>query len=162
MIADNNKMIAEQIKLWRERIKRTIYEALDLTPEDKLDWRPAEKMLTLGQVFLHIAETSDWWYDDFMKGDPVVELSTNVSKCPPKDQLRKYLDEHWERMERFFDEPPEALAQVYHREGVYEGREYKIDFDGNWVFTHMLEHDVHHRCQINQYLRILGIQPPRV
>jgi uncharacterized damage-inducible protein DinB len=34
--------------------------------------------------------------------------------------------------------------------------------EGYWIFTHLLEHDIHHRSQINQYLRLLGIQPPDV
>ena len=162
MIADNNKMITEQIRLWREWIKKNLYEALELTPDDKLDWMPAENMLTLGQIFLHIAQTSDWWYDDFMKGDPVVELATKGQKCPPKATVKKHLDEHWERMEQFFAEPPEVLEKEYYREGEHRGRQFKVRKNGYWLFAHLLEHDIHHRCQINQYLRILGIKPPQI
>lgn len=30
------------------------------------------------------------------------------------------------------------------------------------LFTHLLMHDIHHRSQINQYLRILGIKPSAI
>lgn len=162
MIADNNKMIAEQVRLWRERIKKTIDEALELAPDDKLDWMPAENMLSLGNVFLHIPETSDWWYDCVLLGKEAIELAFPGKKCPPKEQVKKHLDEHWARLERFFAEPPAILEKIHSREVDLEGRKWTFEGSGFWVFMHLLEHDIHHRCQINQYLRILGIKPPRV
>ncbi|PKK84014.1 MAG: hypothetical protein CVT49_06200 [candidate division Zixibacteria bacterium HGW-Zixibacteria-1] len=161
MLSDNNKLLVQQVEYWRGPYKKALMAAFEQMPEDKLDWTPAENMIPLGQVFLHICETSDWWYADIMKGKASVELAVRGQKCPPKADIAKHLDEHWQRLERFFAESPEILDKMYIREGVHEGRQWKIEKNGYWIFTHILEHDIHHRSQIFHYLRILGIKPPR-
>ncbi|MEE9443446.1 MAG: DinB family protein [candidate division Zixibacteria bacterium] len=146
----------EQIELWRKYIRPNINESLRLTPDDRLDWAPAEGMMTLGQVFVHIAETSDWWYDEVMKKNISVELTNKTIE--DKKEVSTHLEAHWNRMERFFSEPREALEKLY--SFTHKGKTFT--FSGNWIFTHLLEHDSHHRSQIHQYLRILDITPPKV
>jgi len=156
MLPENNELLKYQIKFWSESIKPTVNQALELTPKDKLDWAPAEKMITLGNIFLHISECSDGWYDEVIKGKHSTEPAKDI--CPPKEKIAEHLENHWKRMERFFAEPPEVFGKVYTIE--HQGKSYSLD--GYWVFTHILEHDIHHRSQINQYLRILGIAPPKI
>ena len=144
------------VELWRESIKPGISKALKLTPEDKMSWKPEETFLTFGDVFLHIARTSGWWYGEFMHGRKRKPVEEGFGYT--KKELAEQLEEHWERMEQFFAEPDEALEKIYQIE--HEGKIH--EFSGCWVLIHMLEHDIHHRCQINQYLRILGITPPQV
>ncbi len=158
MYSEENLLMKSQVRLWRKYIRPNLTEALEKTPDDKLDFAPAKEMIPLGKIFLHIAECSDWWYGDFMKGKPHTELVTADSPTPTKEQIAKYMEKHWERMEGFFTEPEEVFAKMYVREFETE----TIKLDGWWVFTHLFEHDIHHRCQIHQYLRILGIKPPRM
>lgn len=158
MLSDNNPLLESQMKLWHKKIKPNLDKALELTPEDKLDWAPADNMIQLGKVFLHICECSDWWYDDVIKGKPATELAFPDVPCLPGEQIAEHLKIHWERMERFFAEPPEVLEKVYTRKVGDD----EFSLDGYWIFTHLLEHDLHHRSQINQYLRILGITPPKM
>jgi uncharacterized damage-inducible protein DinB len=156
MLSENNALLKYQIKFWRERIKPTVNQALELAPTDKLNWAPADEMITLGNIFLHICECSDWWYDEVIKGKSGTELAKGP--CPPKDKIAQYLEVHWKRLERFFAEPPQALSKIYKIE--HQGKTYSLD--GYWIFTHLMEHDIHHRSQINQYLRILKISPPGI
>ena len=156
MLSRGNSVLSYQIKFWRECIKPTLNEALKRTPQNKLDWAPRKGMITLGQVFLHIAECSDWWYDEVMKGNTAIELAKG--KCPSKRVITRHLNTHWNRMERFFAEAPRVLDKKYK---VVGGRR-TFHPTGIWIFTHLLEHDLHHRSQINQYLRILGITPPEI
>jgi uncharacterized damage-inducible protein DinB len=158
MLSENNPLLEYQIKFWRESVKPTLNQALELAPKDKLDWALAEKMITLGNLFLHVSECSDCWYDEVMKGKKAIELAFAEKPCPSKEKLMEYLKNHWERMERFFLEPSEVLSKTYKIE--HEGKTHYLD--GYWIFTHLLEHDIHHRSQINQYLRILGIAPPKI
>ena len=157
MLAESSKLLESQIDLWRGPIRDTIMKAYELMPEDRVDWTPAENMIPMGMVFLHICETSDWWYDDIMRGKPATELALPDVPCLPKDQIKGHLDIHWDRLDRFFAEPPEILDRVFTK--TY--KKWKFENTGGWIFTHLLEHDIHHRCQIYQYLRILGIAPPR-
>lgn len=158
MLSENNPLLENQIKFWRESIKTGLNRALELAPEDKLNWAPAEKMISLGNVFLHVAECSDWWYDEVMKGKKAIELAFADKACPSKEEIMQHLKTHWDRMERFFSEPSSVLGKTYKIE--HEGKTHSLD--GYWTFTHLLEHDIHHRSQINQYLRILGIAPPKI
>ena len=156
MLSENNPLLKYQVKFWRESIEPTINQALELVPKDKLNWAPADRMITLGNIFLHISECSDWWYEDVMKGNSATELAK--APCPPKDKIAGYLEIHWKRLERLFAESPQVLDKVYkieHQKKIHS-------LDGYWIFTHLLEHDLHHRSQINQYLRILHISPPKI
>lgn len=156
MIARGNALLAYQIKFWKEQIKPTLTEALKKAPANKLNWAPAPGMIPLGLIFLHIAECSDWWYDEVMKKNTAVELA--LGKAPSKAVIAKHLRNHWIRLDRFFAEPPKALGTVYSIKRQTKTHKYS----GAWIFTHLLEHDLHHRSQINQYLRILGITPPEI
>lgn len=158
-MSDNNKLLARQIEFWHGNLKSGLMKAFELTPEDKLDWMPTEEMIPLGKVFLHICETSGWWYGDIMKGKAFTELAVAGQKCPSKDEIARQLDAHWDRLEQFFADPPDVLDRVYTREGEDNGKPYKIEYNGLTIFTHILQHDIHHRSQIFQYLRILGIKP---
>ncbi len=157
-MSDKSMLMDTMIELWRSQIKKSINNALELTPDDKLDWAPENGMIPLGMLFLHISETSDWWYEEVMMGHSSTELAFFDKTCPEKDVIRKHLQVHWDRMERFFLEPTRTFTKVYRFEG--SGRSFESS--GYDIFIHIFEHDIHHRSQINQYLRILGIEPPRI
>jgi uncharacterized damage-inducible protein DinB len=156
MFTESTSLMQAVMVQWRESIKPGIMTALNLTPEDKLDWKPGDTFLTFREVFLHIARTSGWWYTEFMKETKREPLSDDF--VPSKQELAGQLEKHWDRLEQLFVEPDEALKKIYQIE--HEGKTYK--FTGHWILVHLLEHDIHHRCQINQYLRMLGITPPEV
>ncbi|MEE9552701.1 MAG: DinB family protein [candidate division Zixibacteria bacterium] len=143
-------------EFWMGEVKPPIGKAQDVTPDDKLDWTPGDNMITLGNIFMHIAEASDWWISEIIDG----KGCTDYTPCPsvPKAEIAVMLDNHWKRLEAFFARAPEVL------EGEYDmskyGRDRKVN--GYWIFLHLLEHDIHHRSQINHYLRILGIKPPKI
>jgi uncharacterized damage-inducible protein DinB len=159
MIYENNALLEIQINFWRQDIKSTIEQALERTPDDRLDWAPLDGMITLGNIFLHISETSDWWFDEVMNGKKSVELvPQSASATPPKPVIKKHMDDHWARLERLFSRDPDVLDKNYQ----YTGRTKTVTVSGFWIYNHLLEHDVHHRSQINQYLRILGVEPPEI
>ena len=153
-----NPMIQILEDHWRSWIIPNLFEALEKTPEDKLDWTPAEDMFPLGKLFLHIAECTDWWYDEIMLGNPAVELTFTDQPCPPKDQILKHLREYEARMLRMFEEPREVYENTYYK----KGDTWEINRSGYWILMHLFEHDIHHRSQINHYLRMLGIMPPKI
>ncbi|MBD3216911.1 MAG: hypothetical protein GF310_01450 [candidate division Zixibacteria bacterium] len=158
MLETINPLFKIQINYWRNAVRPGLIEALEAVPDDKLDWIPAEGMIPLGMIFLHIAETSDWWYDDIIKGEASTELAFLDKQCPSRDKIAEYMEKHWERLEKFFAEDEGAMKTVYER----EGDSWKISKSGYWIFMHLFEHDIHHRSQIHHYLRILGISPPRL
>lgn len=156
MLDQNNKVIRQQIELWKDSIRLHFDQSLKIIPADKLDWAPSPQMMRLGNIFLHVAETSLWWYGKVIKGETFTDLSDGA--IPPRSEIKKHVIDHWLRLDQFFAEDPKILDQEFSFEG--DGKTYK--FTGFWIYTHLLEHDIHHRSQVNQYLRILGITPPSV
>jgi uncharacterized damage-inducible protein DinB len=156
MKAEGNLELESIKKFWFDEVKPPLMEALEIAPDNKLDWAPAEKALSLGNVFMHIAEASMWWIGKFIDGVDYDELTPGPSL--PKDRIKSLLDGHWGRLEDFFKRCPEITGNVYPH--TWRGKEYKLT--GSWVMLHLLEHDIHHRSQINQYLRILGLGPPKI
>ena len=141
---------------WKKEVIPPLYLALELTPDDKLDWSPAEKMLSLGNIFMHISEAGAWWIDKKIYDKPYEDSTPGPSL--PKDKIKELLDIHWNRLEEFLSRFPEIMKKTYST--TWQGKEYQLK--GDWIMMHLLEHDIHHRCQINQYLRILGITPPKI
>lgn len=143
-------------KFWLEDVKPPLMQAFELVPEGKLDWAPAQPMLTLGNIFMHIAETSNWWIDKIIDNGEF----TDLTPCPslPKGKIKDLLDEHWRRLDHFFDRCPEILEKTYKR----QRKDSVSEYTGEWIMMHLLEHDIHHRSQASQYLRLLKIQPPRL
>jgi uncharacterized damage-inducible protein DinB len=167
MISDKNPLMLFQIKLWRERVKPCIMKSFESSPDEKLGWAPSAEMITLGGLFTHISECSEWWLDQVIYGGKSQIIAKDKGDDPDvtrprpagsRIEIAKFLDTHWARLERFFACEPAILKKNYR----VAGREKTHIFDGYWIFTHLLEHDIHHRSQINQYLRILGITPPRI
>ena len=153
---DTSITIARLAQFWTGEVKPPLMKALQIAPDDKLDWAPARDMITLGNNFMHIAEASDWWISAVMDD----KKYTDYTPCPslPKPEIETMLEDHWKRLEDLFSRSPEAF------EREYDMRRFKRDksVTGEWIFLHLLEHDIHHRSQINHYLRILGIKPPRI
>jgi uncharacterized damage-inducible protein DinB len=167
MISDKNPLLAFQIKLWCERIKPCLTQSFQSSPDDKLNWSPASGMITLGGLFIHISECSEWWLDQVVyagTNEVIIRDKGKESSSRPlrpagsKIEIARLMEIHWARLERFFACDPSILKKNY----KVAGREKTHSFDGYWIFTHLLEHDIHHRSQINQYLRILGIAPPMI
>jgi uncharacterized damage-inducible protein DinB len=160
VISDRNPLMVAQIGYWRDKIKPSITTGLENSPDDKLNWAPSKGMITLGNLFTHISECSEWWFDQVIGNNRQFKNTASAIKpaALSRAAITKYMDSHWERLERFFASDPSILKKSYN----VSGREKTHNFDGYWIFTHLLEHDIHHRSQINQYLRILGIEPPKI
>ncbi|NLI15668.1 MAG: hypothetical protein GX409_05205 [candidate division Zixibacteria bacterium] len=141
---------------WIFEVKPPLTQALELVPDDKLDWSPKPEMIKLGHIFYHIAECSAWWIGTLIdKETPPPDVPSNGLT---KRMLSEMMEKHWQTLERFFSRCPEILENTY--EYTDQGKIHK--YDGQWIMFHIFEHDIHHRSQINQYLRILGITPPQI
>ena len=143
-------------EFWLNGIRPPLDKALELVPDDKLDWAPNDKMITLGNIFMHIAEASSWWICRIIDQTDFYDYTP----CPsfPKDKIRELMADHWRRMEDFFERCPDLFEKTY----PHNWRGKPVQLTAQWIMLHLLEHDIHHRSQINHYLRILEIEPPKI
>ena len=126
-------------------------------PRDRLDWRPAEGMLTLGQVARHV------WRSE--EGTRRIALEDNWSYYEtriPRGLLAvlgevKSLDDELKEIQRVHQETLRA-AQAFPLERWEEIRE-NAQFHTRRCVAEMLfrivEHQIHHRAQVGTYLHIL-------
>lgn len=126
-------------------------------PPDRLDWRPADGMLTLGQLARHVwrseegtrrvAFDSDWSY--YEKRVPLGLLAVLGEVKSIDDELKEIERVHQETLraaEAFpldrWDEICEN-AQFHTRRSVAD------------MLFRIIGHHYHHRAQVGTYLRIL-------
>jgi uncharacterized damage-inducible protein DinB len=135
------------------RLNDELIKLVEYVPVDKLNWSPRPELWNFRGILLHIAQARDGWMGGTVgDGDPAPSVyQTTRSKAEVQREFRRT----WERVARFLADPA-ALSRTYQTDE--DGRQ----STGHWIAYHLLEHDVHHRANIFDYLALLGIATPEV
>jgi uncharacterized damage-inducible protein DinB len=154
---------------WDAQYRPYLLAAVDALPASAFDFKPRPEMLTAQQIILHIAETELWWVNHVVGGEPYADWVVrhadpaegwvNQYDAPDHNALRFGLEEAHRHTQRWFGLPAGELARLiqYRRE---DGRERQWTL--HWILDHVQEHEIHHRAQLNLYLRLLGFEPPSI
>ena len=146
----------EDLREHYDRYRAVTLEHLERLEDRHLSWRPRPDAFSCGQHFVHIIETEDFYMRGLFEGDWNSERMRFPKPLPDKDELRRQFDAvrkttagHFagltsERLSAVV--PPIGGAPVY-----WSLR--------SWLW-YVLEHEVHHKAQLAEYLRQLGIVPP--
>jgi len=140
---------------------QTTRRVLERVPSDKLDWRPAPKARTLGQLALHIAQVPG----------AVASLVT----APSPVQAPTFTDPSPQSAAELLPILEESVAKAKQLVGALDDQAIAAPWtmmSGNReLFTTpriamlrsiMLNHWYHHRGQLTVYLRLLGVAIPSV
>ena len=143
-----------------EQAAHATRRALERVPENKLDWRPHPKSMSLGQLSLHIA---------VMPG-AIAELSTqspfqmkNFTQEPATStsQLLSTLDESLAKARQVLKNTDDAALGTMWK--MVDGeKEIMAIPRAALLRTVMLNHWYHHRGQLTVYLRELGVPVPSI
>ena len=107
---------------------------------------------------------TSWWKggknEDWVveQEDPAQGLKT-VHEAPNHPALRALLDEWHRPTQRWFARPVSELGRVFPYQPK-DGPERRPTL--HWILDHVQEHEIHHRAQLNLYLRLMGVTPPSV
>lgn len=154
---------------WDVQYRPYLLEAMNRFPAAQLDYKPRREMMTARQIILHIAEAERGWIHAAIDGGREEEWI--VPAADQADGWRTVVDtpdhaalcallEHWhEPTLRWFDRPADELSRVIRRR-FNDGLE--LSYTVHWILDHVQEHEIHHRAQLNLYLRLLGIEPPSI
>jgi uncharacterized damage-inducible protein DinB len=123
--------------------------------------------MTARQVILHIAESERYWIHHIVEGEPFEDFIgrqegvpgfVTLYDAPDHNSMLFVLEEYHRHTQRLFGLPAKELerAVTYTRRGGTE------HYSLQWILAHVEEHELHHRAQLNIYLRMLGITPPSV
>lgn len=135
-------------------VRRRTWSAVDRVGPDLLAWAPRPGEMTCGEIVRHLAGAERFFVakvvDDRFTGD--LEPGPALDHAATRTLLESV---HREEMARLGRVPDEAL------------RAPRRDLDGGtvkaWRFLMaMVEHEVHHRSQLDCYLAEVGVEPPQI
>lgn len=133
---------------------------LERVPEDRLDWRPHEKSMTLGGLATHLVNLL-WWQRGILEADEY-DLSAGPQTREAHTSRAALLEE--------FDERARDVLEIV--EGMDEARlaqPWTLRSRNRVIFSEPrlkafrqfgVSHMVHHRAQLGVYLRMLGVPVP--
>jgi uncharacterized damage-inducible protein DinB len=138
---------------------------LERVPEDKLDWKPAEKSMTMSRLATHLAEMPSWGVHALTKD----ELDIN----PPGGEPYKLpeLGSVQEIVELFDTNVAKLLAALESTSDEEFKRPWTLKKGGVEVFTEpkigvlrwmVMNHSIHHRGQLSVLLRLNGVPLPAI
>ena len=167
--ADHPGTIRSHYPFWDVQYRPFLLRAVEALPADRFDFKPRPEMFTAHQVIVHIAETEAWWISHLVDGEPIEDW---VIAHPDRAQGWKTLIrvpdhagliallETWHRpTQRWLARPAAELGRVItYRPAPDVERRATL----HWILDHVQEHEIHHRAQLNLYLRLMGIEPPSV
>lgn len=144
-----------------EREAVSTRKMLKIVPDDKYDWRPHPKSMTIRALSTHIAEIPGWI------GSVMVNDVLDFTKTPynPKvinntKELMSYFDECVVKGESVLVEANEG--KLSNRWVMRNGDVVLMDISKAEAIRHSLSQLIHHRAQLGVFLRLLDIPIPGV
>jgi uncharacterized damage-inducible protein DinB len=126
-------------------------------PLDHLDWRPAEGMLSLGQLARHvwrseegtrrIALEGDWSYYETRIPQGLFATLGEVKSL--EDELREMRRVHQDTLSAVQAFPPDRWDEIRENAQFHTSRPVGV------MLFRIIEHQIHHGAQVGTYLRIL-------
>ncbi len=135
---------------------------LEVVPEDKYDWKPHEKSMSLGQLAGHIAEGPSWITSMGTDSFDFAELGDEYVPFVPADAT--------ELLEAQATNAKAFVEFLSGRDDDFMSAIWTMSAGGQEILSMprdavirsiMIHHMSHHRGQLTVYLRLLGVEVPR-
>lgn len=141
-----------------EQEAETTHKFLDLVPDDKFDWKPHEKSMSLKELSVHIAEIPGWIESAITKD--VLDFSDGYEPTPVEDskELLELLEESVQKSEAALVNADEDDLLPHWT--MRNGDQVLGVMPKHTVIRHSLNQVTHHRAQLGVYLRLLDIPIP--
>lgn len=140
-------------------------KTLERVPDDKFDWKPHEKSMTLGGLATHLANIPSWTKNTF----DVDELDVAPPGQPP--YRLEEAKSRSELLEAFDKNVADARAALEAATDEKWAGKWSLLMGGKTIFTlprpavmrgFIMSHSIHHRAQLGVYLRLLDIPVPSI
>lgn len=132
---------------------------LERIPDDKYDWQPHPKSMTIRQLAGHLAELPGWVTMAFTTDE--MDFSTSPYKPPGwtnKEELLEIFDNALagaqEHLSKAKEEDLEPEWKLRDAENIY------MTITKRELVRHALSQTIHHRAQLGVFLRLLDIPIP--
>jgi uncharacterized damage-inducible protein DinB len=144
-----------------EQEARTTRRVLERVPDDRLDWRPHAKSLTLGQLAMHVATLPGALAEISMRS--TFDAATEIPRpsAASAAELLQTLDRSVADAKALLGGMDDASLATPWRL-VSRGREVAAVPRGAFLRSTLLNHWYHHRGQLTVYLRQAGALIPAI
>lgn len=167
--ADHPGAIRAFYPFWERQYRPFLLAAVAALPPHKFDFKPRPEMLTAHQIVVHIAECERGWIS-LVEGGPYEQWVAPASEpsrgwvtevdLPDHASLYAALGKSHRGTQNWLDRPPSELPRVISWRSPESGEERRRTL--HWILDHVQEHEIHHRAQLNLYLRLMGVEPPSI
>lgn len=140
-------------------------KTLERVPDDKFDWKPHEKSMTLRALSSHVANIAGWTASTFDGDELDVQPEGAEPYSEPEAKSTKELLEMFEKNVASARAALEAATDE-----SWQGK-WSLKMAGKTFFTlprtqvirgFILSHLIHHRAQLGVYLRLLDVPVPAI
>jgi len=133
-------------------IRKDLIAMVNLFTAEELEYRPFPSSWSVGEIFLHIAETEDFWIREVVQKQPPVMRDDITIDLPIKTVITTRLMDSFELSQQLLEGlTGEDLEQSI---GLPDGTYHRL-YDILW---HVIEHEIHHRGELSLVLGLLGKQ----
>jgi uncharacterized damage-inducible protein DinB len=134
-------------------------QMLERVPEDKYDWRPHQKSMTMKELAGHVAELPSWISMAFTSDELDFQANAYVPPALNNNQelLGLFTKSLTEAKERLQTAKEEDLLPTWL---LKNGDQVLMSLTKGGLIRHALSQTIHHRAQLGVYLRLLNIPIP--
>jgi uncharacterized damage-inducible protein DinB len=138
---------------------------LERVPEDKFDWKPHPKSMTMGRLATHLAELPGWAIATVEKDSHDLAPPGGQGFQPATAKTRKEL------LSLFDANVDGARTAISHACDDHLAETWTLLVAGNRIFSRprlavlrnsVLNHSIHHRAQLGVYLRLNNLPVPAI
>lgn len=134
---------------WK-KVRKDLLDMLEQFDETELEYKPFPSAWPVGKIFLHIAETEDYWIHYLIRKEIPENPHYELKDFPSKSAIRMKLRVTAERTESFIETLKEPDMEWVFRTPRGENL---VMFNVLW---HVLEHTLHHRGELSLIQGLLG------
>jgi len=138
-------------------------KTLERVPDDKLDWTPHEKSMTMRALASHLANLVSWTVFTVERDSlDVAPIGEEPFRVPPVNSKQ-------EALEIFDHNVAAARTAIQHASDEHLMKPWSLLAGGKTIFTQprigvlrgmIMNHTIHHRAQLSVYLRLNDVPVP--
>lgn len=138
----------------------TTRKMLALIPDDKFDWKPHEKSMTMKALATHVAEISGW-PEHIVENEMIDFAADTYTQATVKDtnELLQLLETSYAKGRAAIEKCDDDTLVNKHWK-MFFGETLLVDFTKYEAIRHSFAQTIHHRAQLGVYLRLNNIPIP--
>ena len=145
------EVVSTFIEKW-DNSKDYLVAVAEAMPEDKYDYKPAEREMSFREQLFHIQDNMNWLSTTHFSGEKYVKKE--AVKGLSKAQMIQEIKASFDKAKAFVQNTNDI--ELSQKVDFFAGPKSKLQ-----ILNLMQDHVTHHRAQILVYLNLNGIQPPK-